>query len=313
MDRRGFGLAAAASLIGGPARAQEPGSLAKEPTKIVLLGTKGGPRVGGRRSNPANLLLIGDTPYVIDCGYGVARQMVLARVPLQTLRYIFISHHHSDHNLEYGNLFYGAWAAGFAGRVESYGPPGLRALTEDYFRLNRIDIETRMADEGKKDPRVMLVPTEVVDDGPVMSNRQVRVTVMRTPHPPMTDLAYKFETGAGTVVFTGDTAYNPALAAFAKDADVLVHEAIHVPSVDRLVAAVPNAATFKDHLLASHTSTEDVGRIAAQAGVKLLVLSHLVPGDIPISDEMWLEGVRKTYQGRAVVGRDLMEIPLGAG
>ena len=60
----------------------------------------------------------------------------------------------------------------------------------------------------------------------------------------------------------------------------------------------------------ANTSTEDVGRIAAQAKVKLLVLSHLVPGDIPIADEMWLEGVRKSFAGRVIVGRDLQEIPL---
>lgn len=311
LDRRGFGLGAMASLIGMKALAQGgKAELQAAPTKIVLLGTKGGPRVGGARSNPANLLMIGDTPIVIDCGYGVARQLVLAGVPLTKLRYIFLSHQHSDHNLEYGNLFYGAWAAGFKGRVDAYGPPGTRDLTADFFRLNRIDIETRMADEGKKDPRSMLVATEIDKDGPVMQTDQVRVTAMRTPHPPMTDLAYRFETAAGTVVFSGDTAYNPALADFAHGADVLVHEAIHEPSVDKLVAKVPNAATFKQHLLASHTTTEDVGRIAAQAKVKLLVLSHLVPGDIPITDEMWLEGVRKSFTGRAIVGRDLMEIPL---
>ena len=74
---------------------------------------------------------------------------------------------------------------------------------------------------------------------------------------------------------------------------------------------VPNAATLKKHLMDSHTKTEDVGRVAAQAEPKLLVLSHFVPGDDPsITDEMWLEGVRRHFGGRVVVGRDLMEIPL---
>ena len=72
-------------------------------TRIVLLGTKGGPRVGeAGRSNPATLLLINDVPYLIDCGYGVTKQLITAGVALNRLRYVFITHHHSDHNLEFG-------------------------------------------------------------------------------------------------------------------------------------------------------------------------------------------------------------------
>src|ERR1700752_5399064 len=77
----------------------------KQSTRIILLGTKGGPRVGETgRSNPATLLFINDEPYLIDCGYGVSRQLLKANVPLNKLRYIFITHHHADHNLEYGPL-----------------------------------------------------------------------------------------------------------------------------------------------------------------------------------------------------------------
>src|SRR6185503_5955253 len=74
-----------------------------KPTRIVLLGTKGGPRVGeAGRSNPATLLMINDVPYVVDCGYGVSKQLISAGVALNRVRYIFITHHHSDHNLELG-------------------------------------------------------------------------------------------------------------------------------------------------------------------------------------------------------------------
>ena len=72
---------------------------------------------------------------------------------------------------------------------------------------------------------------------------------------------------------------------------------------------MPNAATLREHLLASHTVTEDIGKVAAAAGVKTLVLSHLVPSDdASITDEMWAEGVRRHYGGTLIVGRDLMEI-----
>src|SRR5262245_13825097 len=78
-----------------------------KPTRIILLGTKGGPSVGkSGRSNPATLILINDIPYLIDCGYGVSRQLISAGVSLDRVRYIFITHHHLDHDLEYGTLFY---------------------------------------------------------------------------------------------------------------------------------------------------------------------------------------------------------------
>lgn len=63
---------------------------------------------------------------------------------------------------------------------------------------------------------------------------------------------------------------------------------------------------------ASHTMTEDVGRIASAAGVKTLVLNHFVPADDrSLTEEVWASSVRKTFDGRILVGRDLMEIPLG--
>jgi ribonuclease BN (tRNA processing enzyme) len=68
-----------------------------------------------------------------------------------------------------------------------------------------------------------------------------------------------------------------------------------------------NARRLRQHILDSHTSTEDVGRVAAAAGVKTLVLSHFVPGADPsITDAMWLEGVRKHFRGKVVLGEDLL-------
>lgn len=279
--------------------------------RLVLLGTKGGPRVGGRL-NPASMLVIGGVPYVIDCGYGVSMQMVKAGVRLQDLRYIFITHHHSDHEIEYGNLIYNGWATGLNQVVDTYGPPGLEQMTRDFLALNRIDIETRIADESKPDLRNLIKAHDIKDLGKVMSNERVKVSALYSLHPPLHDsYAFKFEFDGKTVVFSGDTAYNPKLAEFAKGADYLVHEVIYVPGVDAMVKRVPNAATLRKHLLDSHTTTEDVGRIAAAAQVKNLVLSHLVPGDdASITDAMWSEGVRQHYQGNIIVGKDLMAIDL---
>jgi ribonuclease BN (tRNA processing enzyme) len=283
------------------------------PDRLVLLGTKGGPRVANGRSNPANLLIVAGRPYVTDCGYGVTRQLVRIGMPLAALRTIFITHHHADHNLEYGNLIMNAWGRGLSQRVDAYGPVGLARMTKLFFELNEFDIEIRVADEARPDIRKLVRVHEISENSVVLRNDDVTVTAFKTPHPPIVEnFAYKFETKDAVVVFSSDTEYNPRLAEFARGADILVHEALYEPGVDALVSRIPNAATLKAHLMAAHTTTEDVGRIAAQAGVKTLVLNHLVPGDDPaITDAMWAEGVKKQFSGRVIVGADLMRFPLG--
>jgi ribonuclease BN (tRNA processing enzyme) len=283
----------------------------KKPTRLILLGTKGGPRVGeAGRSNPSTLLLINDVPYLVDCGYGASRQLINAGIELNRLRYIFITHHHSDHNLEYGPVLYNAWITGLPAQINAYGPPGLSNMTQDFFNYLRFDIETRIVDEGRPDPRKQIVATDFDKPGVVLVNDDVKITSCRVNHPPITQAyAYRFDAKDRSVVISGDTAYAPQLADFAKGADVLVHEVMYLPGVETLIKRLPNASRLREHLMAAHTLPEDVGKIAAKAEVKTLVLSHFVPGDdASITDEQWSEGVRKHFKGRIVVGKDLLEI-----
>src|ERR1700749_2253213 len=138
IDRRDalkLALGSAAVALAAPALAQ-----AKPRPRIVFLGTKGGPRVGIGASNPANAVIVNGTPFVIDCGMGVSRQLVSAGIPIPSIKYIFISHHHSDHNLEYGNLVYNAWAAGLTTPIHSFGPKGIEEMTKTYWELNKFDV-----------------------------------------------------------------------------------------------------------------------------------------------------------------------------
>jgi len=281
-------------------------------TRLVLLGTKGGPRVSPAKlpKNPSNLILINGVAYVVDCGYGTSAQLATFGMPLNRLRHVFVTHHHSDHNLELGPLLYNGWASGLRERVDVYGPPGTARMREAFFDYMKFDIDTRMADEGRPDLRQLVVAHDFDKPGLVMQNDDVKVTCARVRHPPITEAyAYRFDAQDRSIVLSGDTAYAPELAEFAKGAEVLVHEIMHLGGLEALLKRVPNAATLREHLLASHTLPEDVGRVAAAAGVKMLVLSHFVPGDDPsITDEMWTEGVRKHYKGRIVVGKDLLEV-----
>lgn len=305
LSRRAFlaGAAVAAGRIGLSA-AQRPS------TRLVLLGTGGGPRPRAASSGSAQVIVSQGAAYVVDCGDGVARQLVLAGVPLASLRHVFVTHHHSDHNADYGNLVWLAWTAGLSTRVDTWGPPPLARMTELFFEMNAYDIDTRIANER----RVPLVPLvhahELREAGVVLSGDGMKVTAALVDHPPVVPaFAYRFDAPDRAIVISGDTAPSPALVKLAAGADVLVHSVMYPAAIDRLVAKVPNAAALKASILAHQTSAEDAGRIAGQAGVETLVLSHFVPPDDPaVTDAMWLEAARTHFRGAVVVGRDLLEL-----
>ncbi|MGY4403869.1 MBL fold metallo-hydrolase [Bradyrhizobium sp. USDA 3315] len=112
-----------------------------------------------------------------------------------------------------------------------------------------------------------------------------------------------------TVFSSGDTAFFPPLADFAKGANYLVHEALYEPGLDAVVRRVPNAERLKASIQSHYTRADAVGRIAAMANVKTLVLNHFVPaGDNNAAPEVWRDAVRTTYGGNIVVGRDLLQL-----
>jgi ribonuclease BN (tRNA processing enzyme) len=279
-------------------------------TRLILLGTGGGPRPRKASSGSAQVIVINGLAYVVDCGDGVARQLAFADVPLSTLRHVFLTHHHSDHNADYGNLILLAWTAGLRTRIDSWGPPPLSKITRLFFELNKNDIDVRVANEG----RVPLVPLvhvhELRGGGPVMSDEYVKVTAALVDHPPVVPaFAYRFDTADRSIVISGDTAPSDNLLKLAADAEVLVHSVMYPPALDRLVARVPNAAALKASILAHQTSAEDAGRIAQRAGVKTLVLSHFVPPDDPeVTDQMWMDAARIHFRGTVVVGKDLLDL-----
>jgi ribonuclease BN (tRNA processing enzyme) len=183
-------------------------------------------------------------------------------------------------------------------------------MTQQFLEMNDYDIRTRMADEGRPPLGDLIVPHEIVVPGLVMQDENVRVTSALVQHPPVTPaFAYRFDCPDRSIVFSGDTRPSEHLIALAKGADILVHEVMYLPAIEKLIAAEPNASRLREHLLAAHTTTDEVGRVATEAGVKTLVLSHFVPGGYPfISDEEWRAAVAPHFAGNLVIGRDLMEL-----
>lgn len=280
---------------------------ARPESKLVLLGTAGGPTPKLDRSAPANAIVIGDDIYVIDCGDGVARQMVKAGLDLKRIRDVFITHQHSDHNADYGNLLLLAWETGLHTPVDTYGPPPLKRMTQLFLEMQAYDIHVREKDEGRPPLGGLFVPHEITRGGPVMHDDNVKVTAALVHHPLVKPaFAYRFDCPDRSIVFSGDTSPSESLVELARGADVLVHEVMDLHMIDRALEFDPRAKTLRRHLLDSHTPMSEVGRIATEAGVKMLVLNHFVPGIVPIPDDVWYNAVKPHFKGRVIVGHDLM-------
>ncbi len=324
-------------------------------TRLVLLGTAGGPLPSPARSGIASAVVVGDRVNVVDCGTGVAGQLRRARL-LSSLSAVFLTHLHSDHACDYFNLFLLGWPIlQHNPPVPVYGPgsagpmcalpaeddepaiplvnptnptPGLVDITRHHIAAAAFDLNIRMREAGRSDLTELIVPSEIaIPDAvgaspfgavsPPMSplvvteDDDVRVTAILMQHAPVFPaFAFRFDTAAGAIVFSGDTAPCPNLVTLAQGADILVHEVYDDSRADALGQEETWEAEQRlHHLVTSHTALSQVGKVAADAGVGKLVLTHFIPGDDVLPDAHWLGGVT-AFDGEVVVGHDLLELSL---
>jgi len=284
-------------------------------TKLVILGTGAGPSptVPGRtRHMTSHVMVSNATAYVLDCGLGVTNQFARTGIPFTAIRSILITHHHPDHNIEYGPFLLLSWVQGSPSPVRAFGPPPLKQMTEDFLRAYKATIDFWVEDLKVK-PLVAPDVKEVLTPGVVMQDQNVKVAATIVQHPPVRPaLAYRFDFQDRSIAFSGDTAPTEMVARLAEGVDILVHEAMYVPALetylrDRISKGVPiRLDDYMAHMKVDHSPVEDVGRIAQEAGVKTLVLSHLTPGIDGIQDERWRDLAAKQFKGKIVVARDLM-------
>lgn len=288
-------------------------SSGNEENWVALLGTKGGPAIRPGSTMPtSSLLCLGGERILVDCGLGVTRGIVDQGMALADLRRIFITHLHSDHYLELGPLLHTAWTAGLKNRVEVWGPAGLDAYWDAFLLSMKADIDLRIEDEGRPDLR-HLVTIHQIEAGGFFAEGGLKISALRNIHPPLVDtFALRFEKAGKTVVFSGDTAFFPPLAEFARGADLLIHEAMLEEAVEALIARVGNTdGRLRTHLLRSHSFAPEAAKIAAMAGAKALAVHHMIPSDDPSYTEAhWLAAVRPHWSGPFYMGRDGLRIEL---
>ncbi len=283
---------------------------------VILLGSKGGPAIRPGGPMPTSTLVqMGGLTLLVDASLGAARAIGAAGLPLTALDAVLITHLHSDHVLELGPLLHTAWTGGLQHEIPIFGPPGIETYWQGFLGAMDYDIALREEDEGRPPFHELFSIGHLSDLRPI-DLEGVLVSALRNDHPPVEDsFALKLEHGDDTLVLSGDTAPMPGMIAFARGADLLVHEAMLPEGVQAIVERMGTGDNrLLEHILRSHSPADEVGRIAAAAGVKALALNHLIPsGDPDITEAHWRAAVEPSYGGPLHVGRDGMVIAFGAG
>lgn len=296
----------------------------KTPTSLITLGTAGGPSARPGRAQSSNLLTVNGTHYVIDAGDGVSRRLARAGVDLRDIGIIFLTHHHDDHTAGLGTLMSLAWDRQRVKPINVYGPPRTEELVQAAVQYCAISAEIRIADGGRTMPIAQVFCGHDRDIGMIYQDDNIKVTAVENTHFSFhkgaaagkhKSYSYRFETPDRVIVFTGDTGPSAAVSALALNADLLVTETSSCD--DRKQAMIEDGrwqamtpaeqVGIMQQATQGHMSLEAIGKTAAQANVKTVVLSHLTQRYSSTDYTPWGEEVKKYFAGVVVIANDLME------
>jgi ribonuclease Z len=297
---------------------------------VGLCGT-GSPLPSPTRAGPCNVVIAGKHIFVVDIGEGGARNINLMGIPAGRIEGLLLTHFHSDHTDGLGPLMLARWTSSAArAPLPVHGPAGIEQLVTGYNAAYKIDNGYRTAHHGPKivppagagaTPVLFTFPEAGSGDTVlVLEQDGLRITAVRVNHGPVKPAAgYRFDYKDRSVVISGDTIKSTALITAAKGADLLVHEALQPRLVRMMTAGLDakgqkNLAQITRDILNYHTTPEEAAEVARAAGVKELVLSHIVPS-IPSKFfyPAFLGDARNRFSGKLVVGEDGMLFSLPAG
>ena len=277
-----------------------------EITKIVMLGT-GTPNPTPNAAGPALAIVVNETPYLVDFGTGVVRQAEAARekkgieaLRASNLHHAFLTHLHTDHSLGYADLIFTPWAVDRAGPLKTFGPKGLKEMTENILAAYKEDIRSRIYGTQPVTPLGWKVEaTEFFEDGLIYQDENVAVEAFRVCHGDFRDsFGYRFTTPDRVIVISGDTTNCPALLEYAKGADILISEVFNDEWVEKY-----RTPDWQIYHRSHHISADDLGKLAEKAKPKLLVLTHQL--NWGASEEELLAQIKANFSGEVVYAHDL--------
>jgi ribonuclease Z len=275
-------------------------------TRVVTLGT-GTPVPDPDRAGSAIAVVTGGEAYIFDAGGGMVQRAVEASarhempelVP-QSIRYLFITHLHSDHIHDMAELATARWWAREQ-RLHVFGPHGTAAYIEHMNAMSQVEADIRLAGTPPElviDRRGYRAEVTEIDDGIVFENEHVSIEAFTVDHGDIRPaFAYRIETADRTIVISGDTTYSEALIEKASGVDLLFHEAVSGDYLGEM-------SEFWQHYHGtSHTTTDQIAEIGKRARPGLLVLYHVL--FLGASPEELVREVTRSYDGPVVLANDL--------
>jgi ribonuclease Z len=271
----------------------------KDGLSVLFCGT-GSPLPDKARGGPCTMIAAGDRLYLVDAGIDSARNLMLWRVPLEKIQAVLVTHFHSDHIGELGEIRLQSWVAGRKARLAVYGPPGIDEVVGGFNQAYALDAGYRTKHHGTgmlPPDAVAMVPHPVLP-GVVLEQDGLRITAFKVRHEPANPAyGYRFDFHGRSIVVSGDTAPDEDMFKASHDADIMVHEALSPEMVgvmhDALAAAGrPRQAKIFHDIPDYHTSPVDAARLATKYRVRALVFTHLIPM-LPNSfaEDLFLRGV----------------------
>lgn len=297
--------------------------------RAFLLGTQGGPNFNTQRGETASAIRIDDRIYMIDCGYGALAALVRMGLDYRAVGHVFLTHLHDDHVADVVSLLGHQWTGGRTIPTVVHGPAGTARLVEAAVSYNQVNEEIRLVDESRTiriadlskahEIAAMASPDVVYREGDlvVRAVENTHYPDASKAHMSQRSLSLRFDAGGRSIVFSGDTAYSSNLVALARNADVLVCEAMHVAATRRNFDERVKAGAYADnpegiwkHIVETHTPLDVAGRMARESGVRTLVLNHIIPGgwEPGLDDEFYRREAAREFKGQIIVGRDGLEI-----
>ncbi|MHB1139486.1 MAG: MBL fold metallo-hydrolase [Microthrixaceae bacterium] len=272
--------------------------------KITLLGT-GSPIPDARRAGPATLVEAGGQHVLVDCGRGVSMRLAAAGLPSPIfLHQVLLTHLHSDHVTDFNDLVTMRWAMSpVPSPLPVTGPPGTEAFAQRTLDMLRPDIGYRRAhhDDLGWDPACQV--REVLDE--VVQLGELTITVAPTDHRPVAPtVGYRIDHDGRSVVLAGDTVPCDSLDRLVAGADVYVQTVVRPDLITPI--AIPRLTDICDY----HSSVEQAAQTASRAGVRTLVLTHMVPAPAPGEEQPWIDLAREHFDGEVVVAEDLTVVEI---
>lgn len=293
----------------------------KQSLRVLTCGT-GSPQGNTGRAQACTLVAAGGLLFLFDAGEGAAENLERFHVPLKDLSRVFITHWHSDHFNGLGALINQGWIWGRRTPVSIYGPPGAQAYAQGINTAYAKDVEFRHADFVPEPGNAQAQTHEVSlppgkNEMRVFEQGGVTIDVQRVLHEPVEPAyGYVIRFRGKKVFISGDTRVDAIYQSAMQDADLVVHEAISVGLVQQAADALrrngrTQDADVADRVIHYHADTLALARMAQQANVKHLVLTHLIPAPADfIGRHLFVRGMADLYSGRLDIAEDGYEVRL---